>query len=73
MVVTSRREWTGVCSLTAHDPWEAVMAHHAPTHKRISIDADGRPQISVLMALVAAAAIVLLVLVTSAASARLVG
>ena len=49
------------------------MAHHAPTHKRISIDADGRPQVSVLMALVAAAAIVLLVLVTSAASDRLVG
>ena len=49
------------------------MAHHARTHKRIPVDADGRPQIPALVALLAAAAIVVLVLVTSAASARLVG
>jgi hypothetical protein len=49
------------------------MAHHAPTHKRSTIDADGRPQIPAMVALLAAAAIVLLVLATSAVSTRLVG
>ena len=54
-------------------PGEAVMTHHVPTHKRSSLDADGRPQVSAMMALLAAAAIVLLILATSAVSDRLVG
>jgi hypothetical protein len=54
------------------------MAHHVPTahkpaHKRSSLDAAGRPQVSAVAALLAAAAIVLLVLATSAISDRLVG
>jgi small neutral amino acid transporter SnatA (MarC family) len=54
-------------------PGEAVMAHHVPTHRRSSLDADGRPQVSAMVALLVAAAIVLLVLATSAVSNRLVG
>ena len=46
---------------------------HPPTHKRRSFDADGRPQVSVMVALLAAAAVFLLVLATSEVSARLVG
>jgi hypothetical protein len=49
------------------------MAHHVPTHKRASLDADGPPQVSAMVALVMAAAIVLLILATSAVSNRLVG
>jgi hypothetical protein len=49
------------------------MAHRMPTHRRNSLDADGRPQVSAMVALMAAAAIVLLVLATSAVSNRLVG
>ena len=49
------------------------MTHHVPTHKRSSLDADGRPQVSAILALFAAAAIVLLILATSAVSDRLVG
>jgi hypothetical protein len=47
--------------------------HHVPTHRRGSLDAAGRPQVSAMVALLAAAAIVLLVLATSAVSGRLVG
>jgi len=49
------------------------MAHHAPTHKRSAFDAEGRPQIPAMVALLAGAAIVLIVLATSAVSTRLVG
>jgi hypothetical protein len=49
------------------------MAHRIPTHKRGPLDADGGPQVSVMVALLAAVAIVLLVLATSAVSNRLVG
>ncbi len=44
-----------------------------PTHKRSSLDADGRPQVSAMAALLATAAIFLLIMTTSAVSARLVG
>ena len=46
---------------------------HMPTHRRDPSDADGPPQVSALVALLAAAAIFLLVLATSALSDRLVG
>lgn len=49
------------------------MANRMPTHKRSPLDADGRPQIGAMVALLATAAVVLLVLATSAVSARLVG
>jgi hypothetical protein len=52
-------------------PWEATMAH-LPTHRR-PLDADGRPQVNPMVALLAAAAIFLLVLATSAISDRIVG
>ena len=45
---------------------------HTPTHKRTPFDADGRPQVSVLAALLLIAAIVVLLLATSAVSERLV-
>jgi hypothetical protein len=53
-------------------PWEATMAH-LPTHRRSPLDADGRPQVNPMVALLAAAAIFLLVLATSAVSDRIVG
>jgi hypothetical protein len=46
---------------------------HQPTHKRSPLDADGRPQVSVMVALLIIAAAFLLVLATSAVSDRLVG
>jgi hypothetical protein len=46
---------------------------HLPTHRRTPVDADGRPQVNAVLALVAAAAVFLLVLVTSALSDPLVG
>jgi hypothetical protein len=55
-----------------HDPWEATMAH-LPTHRRNPLDADGRPLVNPMVALLAAAAVFLLVLATSAISDRLVG
>ena len=73
MVVAVRARWNGGRSLAAHDPWEAAVAHHVPTHRRSPLDADGLPQVSAMVALLAAAAVVLLVLATSAVSARLVG
>jgi hypothetical protein len=74
MVDVALREWTGgLPLLDPHDPWGGFMAHRMPTHRRNSLDADGRPQVSAMVALMAAAAIVLLVLATSAVSNRLVG
>jgi hypothetical protein len=46
---------------------------HLPTHRRTPVDADGRPLVNAVLALVAAAAVFLLVLATSAISGRLVG
>jgi hypothetical protein len=48
---------------------------HAPTHKRTTehFDSEGRPQVSILLALVGIAAVVVLLLATSAVSERLVG
>ncbi|HRD63629.1 MAG TPA: hypothetical protein PLZ93_23125 [Nocardioides sp.] len=48
---------------------------HAPTHKRVTshVDADGRPQVSVLLVLVGIVAVVALLLATSMVSERLVG
>ena len=48
---------------------------HPPTHKRSTepFDAEGRPQVSVLLALVVIAGGIALLLATSAVSERLVG
>ena len=48
---------------------------NAPTHKRTTepFDAEGGPQVSMLLALVAIAGVVALLLATSAMSERLVG
>ncbi len=48
---------------------------HSPTHKRTSVpfDEEGRPQVSMLLALVIIAGVVVLLLATSALSERLVG
>jgi hypothetical protein len=48
---------------------------HAPTHKRSTphVDADGRPQVNIVLALIGIAAVVALLLATSAVSERLVG
>ena len=48
---------------------------HAPTHKRSTphVDADGRPQVNLVLALLGIAAVVALLLATSALSERLVG
>jgi hypothetical protein len=47
----------------------------SPTHKRTTepFDAEGRPQVSALLALVVIAGVVALLLATSAVSERLVG
>ena len=48
---------------------------HSPTHKRTTdhFDADGRPQVNPVLAVLLVAGVVLLLLVTSAVSERLVG
>ena len=48
---------------------------NSPTHKRTTapFDAEGRPQVNVLVALVLIAGVVALLLATSAVSERLVG
>lgn len=48
---------------------------NAPTHKRTTdpFDAEGRPQVSMLLALVLIVGVVALLLATSAVSERLVG
>jgi hypothetical protein len=48
---------------------------NSPTHKRTAepFDAEGRPQVSALLALVVIAGLVALLLATSALSERLVG
>ncbi len=48
---------------------------NSPTHKRTvePFDAEGRPQVSMLLALVVIAGVVALLLATSAVSERLVG
>jgi hypothetical protein len=49
--------------------------HHPPTHKRTTphLDADGRPQVNPVLALVLIASVVLLLLATSEIGQRLVG
>ena len=48
---------------------------HAPTHKRSTphVDADGRPQVNAVLALIGIVAVIVLLLATSEVGQRLVG